>query len=86
VSLRLVIVVVLWSGFCSAQHPGTPILFHVTSVSSADAPDICAADGDCTATRITVEGYSVSGSSSTEYVLDCVEIIANKPLHYLVEL
>src|ERR1700686_2354500 len=52
------------------------IIFHVTAVRSGAANDYCTT-GKCSATRITVEGYSdVIGSSRlTEYVLECVETI-----------
>lgn len=70
-----------------AQEQATPkIPFHVTAVRSEDAHDVCTKDDDCTATRFTVEGYSAMRNKSVEYVLDCVEIWADKPTpHLLVE-
>jgi hypothetical protein len=56
----------------SAQD--TKAIFHVTSVRTEDAKDWCTT-GKCSATRITVEGYS----DAVEYVLDCVETIASEP-------
>ena len=63
-----------------AQAPGQKITFHVTAVRSEDARDVCASNSDCSARRFTVEGYS----DTTEYVLDCVEIVTAKPSHLLV--
>lgn len=48
------------------------ITFHVTAVRSEDAPKVC---DDCSATKITVEGYS----DTIEYVLECTEVVASKP-------
>jgi hypothetical protein len=52
--------------------------FHVTSVQSGEAKDWCEA-GKCSATRITVAGYS----ESVEYVLECVEVISGEPTPHL---
>ncbi len=62
------------------QEKGTPITFHVTAVRTEEARDWCTT-GECSATRYTVEGYSdVKGDSSiVEYVLDCVQVMAQKP-------
>jgi hypothetical protein len=49
-------------------------MFHVTSVQSGEAKDWCTT-GKCSATKITVEGYT----NSVEYVLECVQTIANEP-------
>jgi hypothetical protein len=54
------------------------VTFHVTSVSVGDAPDWCT-EGKCSATRITVEGYTQDKDAYVQYVLDCVEVIANEP-------
>ncbi len=65
-------------GRSPAQEHGQDIFFHVTAVRSAEATDWCSTS-ECSATRITVEGYS----ATTEYVLDCVEVITHKPSpHY----
>jgi hypothetical protein len=65
-------------GWSLGQERGQDISFHVTAVRSEDATDWCPT-GECDATRITVEGYS----ATTEYVLDCVEVITHKPSpHY----
>jgi hypothetical protein len=62
------------------EQNGQRITFHVTAVRSEDAHDYCTS-GDCSATRFTVEGYSdvLGDSSLTEYVLECIEIMAQKP-------
>jgi len=62
------------------EQSAQKIIFHVTAVHSGEAPDYCTS-GDCTATRLTVEGYSdVKGDSHlTEYVLECVQILPTKP-------
>lgn len=52
--------------------------FHVASVSQADATDYCTT-GKCSATRITVEGYTQDKDAAVQYVLDCVEVIASEP-------
>jgi hypothetical protein len=54
------------------------VSFHVTSVSQADANDWCTTR-KCSATRITVEGYTQDKDAAVQYVLECVEIIANEP-------
>jgi hypothetical protein len=55
------------------------IIFHVTAVRQDEAQDYCT-NGNCSATRITVEGYSIETNSHVaEYVLECVEVIANGP-------
>jgi hypothetical protein len=48
------------------------INFHVTAVRLEDAPKVC---DDCSATKITVEGYS----NTTDYVLECTDVVASKP-------
>lgn len=62
------------------QSDQKKIVFHVTAVRSEEAHDWCT-NGECTATRFTVEGYSdVKGDSTvTEYVLECVEVLAYTP-------
>ena len=68
------------------EQSAQKITFHVTAVRSEETQDYCTS-GNCSATRFTVEGYSdVKGDSTlTEYVLDCVEIMAYKPsLHFTV--
>jgi hypothetical protein len=54
------------------------VLFHVTSVEQGDATDYCTT-GKCSATRFTVEGYTQDKDVVVQYVLDCVEILANEP-------
>lgn len=77
-------------GTASAQTPDYKwIGFHVTSVESGAAPDLCDAQAGatCTATRIRVEGYRyiVRGQRSTEFVLRCDEIWAQEPsLHQTI--
>jgi hypothetical protein len=59
--------------------------FHVTSVRSEEAKDWCET-GKCSATRIIVEGYTRpkdDPNASIEYVLDCIEVIANEPSPHL---
>jgi hypothetical protein len=71
------VVPLLMSPFCGrslGQESGRDISLHVTAVRSEEAHDWCTT-GECSATRITVEGYS----NTTEYVLDCVEVVAQKP-------
>jgi hypothetical protein len=58
------------------------VSFHVTSVEQGEAKDYCTT-GKCSATRFTVEGYTQDKDASVEYVLDCVEIIANDPTPHL---
>lgn len=55
-------------------------LFHVTSVRTEDATDWCTT-GNCSATRLIVEGYikDEDQSTSVEYVLHCVEVLASNP-------
>jgi hypothetical protein len=78
---RIVAIALLGISLCGrslGQERGQDIPFHVTAVRSEDATDWCTT-GECDATRITVEGYS----ATTEYVLDCVEVITHKPTpHY----
>ncbi len=64
----------------SFRQDMTNASFHVRSVHTEDAKDWCRT-GECSARRITVEGYAdVKGSPDTvEYVLDCVEVWANEP-------
>jgi len=79
-----IIVVALLACRCFAQETGEKIVFHVTSVQSAEATDYCTT-GQCSATRFTVEGYTnLKGNSGvTEYVLDCVEVVTTKsPIHW----
>ena len=65
------------------------IIFHVTAVRSGDAGGDWCTNGDCIATRFTVEGYSdIKGDSHlTAYVLECVQPIPIKrsPDSVLVE-
>jgi hypothetical protein len=63
----------------SAQtDQGQAIVFHVTSVEQGEATDYCTT-GKCSATRFTLGGYTVEDTVTIEYVLDCVEVIANEP-------
>ena len=66
------------------QDEATPITFHVSAVRSEEAHDWCTS-GECSATRYTVEGYSdVKGDSVlTEYLLECIEVMASKPRPHL---
>ena len=64
----------------------TKATLHVTSVQSGEAKDWCET-GKCSASRYTVEGYVTSkdGLTSVEYVLECVEVMAQEPSpHYTV--
>jgi hypothetical protein len=61
----------------SAQN-ADKVSFHVTSVQQGDATDYCTT-GKCSATRFTVEGYTQDKDAAVEFVLDCVEVIANEP-------
>lgn len=56
------------------------MIFHVTAVRSEEPPDWCTT-GECSATRFTVEGYSVVKGDlhSTEYVLECIEALRVHP-------
>lgn len=81
---RIAIILALLACRCFAQEAGEKIVFHVTSVGSADATDYCTT-GECSAIRFTVEGYAnlKSNSGVTEYVLDCVEVVTTKsPIHW----
>jgi hypothetical protein len=64
----------------SVAESAQKIIFHVTAVRQGEAPDWCTT-GECSATRFIVEGYSVVRGDlhSTEYVLECVEVMALKP-------
>jgi hypothetical protein len=54
------------------------VSLHVTSVQQGDATDYCTT-GKCSATRFTVEGYTQDKDGGVQYVLECVEVIANEP-------
>ena len=54
------------------------VLFHVTSVEQGDATDYCIPD-KCSATRLTVEGYTQDKSVVVQYVLECVEVLSYAP-------
>jgi hypothetical protein len=54
------------------------VSLHVTSVRQGDANDYCTT-GRCSATRFTVEGYTQDEDGGTQYVLECVEVIASEP-------
>lgn len=58
------------------------VSFHVTSVEQGDAQDYCTT-GKCSATRFTVEGYTQDKDAIVQYVLDCVETIANEPTPHI---
>jgi hypothetical protein len=68
--------------FCSVAVVGQDkSVFHVTRIVTSEANDSCT--GNCSAQRITVEGYT----PTTQYLLDCVEILAGTPPdspHYTV--
>jgi len=70
--------IVLLAFSARAVSQDKKVTFHVTSVSQADAPDWCSA-GKCSATRITVEGYTQDKDAYVQYVLECVEVIASEP-------
>ena len=73
------VMVVFLAGISFSQET-SKALFHVASVESSNAPDRCPTER-CTATKITVEGYTQAkdGSVSVEYVLDCAELIMDEP-------
>ena len=54
------------------------IAFHVTAVRQGEVHEYCTSS-NCSETKFTVEGYSVGngGSHSTEYVVECDQIIPN---------
>jgi hypothetical protein len=54
------------------------IAFHVTSVEQSNATDYCT---ECNATKFTVEGFTQDRNGGVNYVLECVEVIANEPNH-----
>jgi hypothetical protein len=58
------------------------VTFHVTSVEQGEATDYCTT-GKCSATRFTVEGYTQDKDAAVQYVLDCVEVIANEPTPHI---
>lgn len=76
VTLATLILLALTAQALSQQDE--KVNFHVTSVSQADATDWCTT-GKCSATRITVEGYTQDKDASVQYVLECVEVFANEP-------
>ena len=61
-----------------AFSQGDKVSFHVTSVEQGEAKDYCTT-GKCSATRITVEGYTQDRDAAVQYVLECVEVISNEP-------
>jgi hypothetical protein len=76
--VTLATIILLVSAAQTLSQQGEKVSFHVTSVSQADATDWCTT-GKCSATRITVEGYTQDKDAAVQYVLDCVEVIANEP-------
>jgi hypothetical protein len=57
------------------------VTFHVSSIQSGDANGDWCSSGKCSAKKFTVEGYT----NSTEYVLECVEVLADEPSpHYTI--
>jgi hypothetical protein len=75
----------LFGGGSHAQELPKAIL-HVTGVRSGEANDWCTT-GKCSATKLTVEGYinASNGIRSVEYVLECVEVMAQDPTpHYTI--
>jgi len=62
----------------------TSASFRVTNVRTEQAKDWCPT-GECSAKRIIVEGYvGGKGEPMVQYVLHCVEIVANAPTpHFL---
>jgi len=72
------LLVILATHALSQTDQGQAIAFHVTSVEQGEATDYCTT-GKCSATRYTVGGYRVEDGVTIEYVLDCVEVIANEP-------
>lgn len=65
-----------------AASEAEKVTFHVTSVSQSDATDWCTT-GKCSATRITVEGYTPDKDAVVEYVLECVEVVASEPTPHM---
>jgi hypothetical protein len=59
-------------------------LWAVLLCFSGEAHDWCTT-GKCSATRLTVEGYSIvkGDATSTAYVLNCVEVIVNDPTPHI---
>ena len=89
--LHLVVLLGLLWCVASAQLP-TPThdedkpktVFHVTSVVSGEAPSPWCETGECTATLITVKGYTRAqrtGSSTqgVQYVLSCIDVTRLTP-------
>ena len=74
------IFLVAFAGQVSGQDE--KVTFHVTSVEQDEAKDYCTT-GKCSATRFTVEGYTQDKDASVQYVLDCVEVIANEPTPHI---
>jgi hypothetical protein len=72
------LLVILATHASSQTDQGQSITFHVTSVEQGEATDYCTT-GKCSATRITLGGYRVEDGVTIEYILDCVEVIANEP-------
>jgi len=64
----------------------TSASFHVDTVRTEPAKDWCTT-GECSAKRIVVEGYVGGGKDEVamvHYVLDCVEVVSNRPTpHFL---
>jgi hypothetical protein len=63
---------------------GTKITFHVTSVRHEDDPAFCDT-GECSATNLTVEGYTDGMQADTRvvFVLTCDELVAYKPTPHI---
>lgn len=70
--------IILLAFTAAVSQQDEKVTFHVTSVEQSDATDYCTT-GKCSATRITVEGYTQDKDAGVQYVLDCVEVIANEP-------
>jgi hypothetical protein len=60
------------------QNEAPKIILHVASVAQGEATDFCTTGG-CAATRFTLGAYADDDGTPIEYVLDCVETIANDP-------
>ena len=80
--MKLILIAMIFSGLVisveSLGEDTEKAMFHVPSVQSGEAKDWCET-GKCSATRITVAGYS----ESVEYVLECVEVISGEPSPHL---
>ena len=84
ISVFAVILLFCSEGLHTQDLGSQKIVFHVTAVRSEESRDYCASV-DCRETKFTVEGYSEASRNPTltEYILECVEILAYKPTPHL---